>query len=191
MESIIVVFPKAEDASRIRGLLIRGGCSVYAACCSGAAALQAADRLGEGTLVCAVRLPDMMYDRLFELLPGSFDMLVLASQRMIEEEMVETFVGGGTSRAVIRTLALPAPMERILSELEALEERRSLRRRAHISVRHRTDEDRQVLDLAKRALMERRGITEEEAHRYIQKASMDSGTNVVETAQMILRLLAL
>ena len=32
-------------------------------------------------------------------------------------------------------------------------------------------------------------MTEEEAHRYIQKCSMDSGTNLVETAQMVLTLL--
>ena len=32
-------------------------------------------------------------------------------------------------------------------------------------------------------------MTETEAHRYIQKCSMDSGTNMVETAQMVMRLL--
>ena len=37
--------------------------------------------------------------------------------------------------------------------------------------------------------MERNNMTEEEAHRYIQKCSMDSGTNLVETAQMVLTLL--
>mgnify|MGYP002644219349 CR=1 FL=1 len=31
--------------------------------------------------------------------------------------------------------------------------------------------------------------TEEEAHKYLQKCSMDNGTNMVETAQMILTLL--
>ena len=31
-------------------------------------------------------------------------------------------------------------------------------------------------------------MTEEEAHRYIQKCSMDSGNNMVETAQMILTM---
>ena len=30
------------------------------------------------------------------------------------------------------------------------------------------------------------GMTEEEAHRYLQKKSMDNGTNLVETAHMIL-----
>ncbi len=33
-------------------------------------------------------------------------------------------------------------------------------------------------------------MTESEAHRYIQKCSMDSGTNLVETAQMILALMS-
>ena len=38
-------------------------------------------------------------------------------------------------------------------------------------------------------LMERNYLTEEEAHKYLQKCSMDNGTNMVETAQMILTLL--
>ena len=36
---------------------------------------------------------------------------------------------------------------------------------------------------------ERNSMTEEEAHRYIQKCSMDSGTNLVETAQMVISLI--
>ncbi len=45
-----------------------------------------------------------------------------------------------------------------------------------------------LIDRAKALLMERNGMTEEEAHRYIQKCSMDSGTNIVETAQMVISL---
>ena len=37
-------------------------------------------------------------------------------------------------------------------------------------------------------LMERNRMSEEEAHRYIQKCSMDSGTSLVETAQMVLTM---
>jgi response regulator NasT len=32
-------------------------------------------------------------------------------------------------------------------------------------------------------------MTEEEAHKYLQKTSMDSGTNLVETAEMIFALM--
>ena len=42
------------------------------------------------------------------------------------------------------------------------------------------------IDDAKALLMERNNLSEEEAHKYIQKLSMDSGNNLVETAEMIL-----
>lgn len=35
-------------------------------------------------------------------------------------------------------------------------------------------------------LMKQKNFSEEEAHRYLQKKSMDNGTNLVETAHMIL-----
>ena len=34
--------------------------------------------------------------------------------------------------------------------------------------------------------MERNSMTEEDAHRYLQRISMESGTGMVETAQMVL-----
>ena len=42
---------------------------------------------------------------------------------------------------------------------------------------------------AKMMLMQRNHLSEDDAYRYIQKSSMDSGTNMVETAQMLLMLL--
>ena len=43
---------------------------------------------------------------------------------------------------------------------------------------------------AKELLMTRNNMSEEEAHRYLQKSSMDSGTNMVETAEMVLSIMA-
>ena len=53
----------------------------------------------------------------------------------------------------------------------------------------RTKEQKEVILKAKVILMERNHLSEEEAHRYIQKTSMDSGTNMVETAEMILSIM--
>ena len=36
--------------------------------------------------------------------------------------------------------------------------------------------------------MKQKGMTEEEAHRYLQKRSMDNGTNMVETSYMVLQV---
>ena len=45
-----------------------------------------------------------------------------------------------------------------------------------------------MLKEAKEILMVRNHLTEEEAHKYLQKCSMDSGTNLVETAAMVLAM---
>ena len=38
-------------------------------------------------------------------------------------------------------------------------------------------------------MMESNNMTETEAHRYLQKCCMDSGTNLAETAQMVMSLI--
>jgi response regulator NasT len=52
----------------------------------------------------------------------------------------------------------------------------------------RTEEDRQLILEAKQVLMNRRGMVESEAHKYLQKKSMDNGTSMVETSQMVLQM---
>ena len=55
--------------------------------------------------------------------------------------------------------------------------------------KQRSKDEQEMIAEAKALLMERNNMTEEEAHRYIQKRSMDNGTGLTETAQMILSLL--
>ena len=53
----------------------------------------------------------------------------------------------------------------------------------------RSWKEQNYISNAKFLLMERNHLSEEDAYRYIQKCSMDSGTNMVERAQMVLMLL--
>ena len=50
----------------------------------------------------------------------------------------------------------------------------------------RSREEQSLIDQAKRLLMDRNDMTEEHAHRYLQKKSMDSGAKLVQTAQLVL-----
>ena len=50
----------------------------------------------------------------------------------------------------------------------------------------RSAQEDMLVKEAKGILMERNNVSEEEAHRYLQKSSMESGTSLVETAQMVL-----
>ena len=75
-------------------------------------------------------------------------------------------------------------MEMMLTNLE----RRRKRRKQE--AKKRGPKQQELLRKAKELLMARNHMTEEEAHRYIQKCSMDSGTNMAETAEMVLSVMS-
>ena len=83
----------------------------------------------------------------------------------------------------IRPNDLASTVEMMLTQLD-----RRLRKRKS-QPKKRTEQEQNYINNAKWLLMERNHMTEQEAFRYIQKSSMDSGTNMVETAQMILLLI--
>jgi response regulator NasT len=64
------------------------------------------------------------------------------------------------------------------------------RRKAKEKPRVRNDAETALIKEAKELLMNRNNMSEEEAYRYIQKCSMDSSTNMVETAQMVLTMMS-
>lgn len=67
-----------------------------------------------------------------------------------------------------------------------MERRRKNRRKEKTA---RSLRQQETVRQAKTLLTERNHMSEEEAHRYLQKSSMDSGRNMLETAQMILTMI--
>jgi response regulator NasT len=55
-----------------------------------------------------------------------------------------------------------------------------------VPVPTRSSEDKQMIAKAKELLMSRNCMTEEQAHRFIQKRSMDTGAKMIQTALKIL-----
>ena len=62
--------------------------------------------------------------------------------------------------------------------------------RSRKELKNRDPKQQETIRKAKELLMTRNNMSEEEAHRYLQKSSMDSGTNMVETAEMVLSIMA-
>ena len=71
--------------------------------------------------------------------------------------------------------------------LQSMDRRRKKRRK---ELKNRDSKQQETIRKAKELLMTRNNMSEEEAHRYLQKSSMDSGTNMVETAEMVLSIMA-
>ena len=178
MINIIVAFPKMENAKNIKSILVKNGFRVNAVCTSGAQVLQHADMLEEGIIVCAGRLQDMMYIQLREYLSPHFQMLVVASAGLWEAEKSENVV----------SLTMPLKVHELVGTLEMMANSLMRRRRKKGRPAGRSEEEKQMIQKAKEVLMARNNMTEEEAHSYMQKSSMDSATNLAETAQMILSI---
>lgn len=181
MTNIIVVFPKTEDAKNIRNLLVRYGFSVAAVCTTGAQAINFADNLNGGIVVCGYKFSDMMYTELHDYLPPHFEMLLVASQSLWSECVNNDIV----------CLAMPIKVHDLVNTLEMMVQTiAGKKRKSKAKPKVRSGEEALLIESAKRLLNERNNMTEEEAHRYIQKCSMDSGTNMVETAQMVLSMMS-
>lgn len=181
MTGVIVVLPKIDDARNIKNLLIRNGISVAGACTTGAQAIALADGLNDGIILCGYKLTDMIYSQLHEYLPFGFEMLLMASQHVLSESVVESD---------IICISMPLKVQDLINTVDMMIqniERR--RRRLKAKPKERNAEEVRLIKDAKELLMNRNHMTEEEAHRYIQKCSMDSGTNMVETAQMVLTMM--
>ena len=178
MENIIVVFLKIEDGKGIKTLLTRNGFHVDVVCSTGAFALEHAHSLSGGVVITGYKLPDMLYAELDDSLPPQFDLLLLASQRILEQ-----------CPDSIMSISMPVKTVDFVNTLHMMFEaqyRRRKKQRSQPTVRN--IEERKLIDDAKAVLMERNHMTEEEAHRYIQKCAMDSGSKLIESAQMVLSL---
>lgn len=180
MTNIIVVLPKVEDAKGIKNVLVRSGFQVTGICNTGAQAISQADGLHDGIIICSYKLVDMMYDQLYECLPAGFEMLLMASQSVLNDCYGNDIV----------CLSMPLKVNDLIGTVNMMTDnilRR--RRRRHQQPKTRSVEEENAIREAKEILMARNHMNEEEAHRYLQKCSMDSGTNLVETAQMVLSMM--
>ncbi len=180
MANIVVAFPKMEDAVNIRDLLVRNGYQVVSVCTCGTNVLSMTDSFEDGIVVCGYRLADMLFSELRMQLPESFTILLLASSARLAEVDTEGVI----------CVAMPLRAANLLNTIEMLTLRmaRNRRRKSKRSAR-RTDEEEKLLSTAKKILMEKHHMDEPEAHRYLQKLSMDSGNDLMETAQMVISIM--
>ena len=177
--NIIVAFAKQADVINFKSILSRGGYDSVKTCTSGVQALSAMEDLGSGVIICGYRLSDMLYSELLEDLPPYFQMLMVASTDKAPDFSSDNLVYLGTP---IKKSDLFSTLELMIEGVTRKKKKAKERRLS------RTAEDKKTIEAAKAILMERHHMTEPEAHKYLQKCAMDSGTNMLETAEMVISL---
>ena len=179
METIVVAFSGARSAGHIAELLESSGTARCILCRSCAEVRRLVEKQHLHVILCGFKMADGTAEELYDTLPDNCSMLMIANQvqlDMCEEEDI---------------LKLAAPVSRgdlIASVRVLLQLQRRLER---ASRPQRSPEEQAVIQRAKELLMSANQMDEGEAHRFLQRRSMESGVNMVDTAKMILDEFAL
>lgn len=174
MDKVILAFEGERTAARVRDILESSGVAGCLICHSAAEVKRIVSKQHVPVVICGYKLRDETAEALCEDLPFTCSTLVLAVQNLLD--MIEN--------ENIFKLAAPVSRNDLLSSVRMLLQ---MGRRMERFVRPKhSEEEKALLERAKALLMEQNGMTEEQAHRFLQKKSMNSGAKLLQTAQMVL-----
>ena len=164
MEKVIVAFAGLQNGKRIREILERSGTAACLLCTSADQVRRTVHEQQVPAVVCGYKFAD-----LYEDLPSFCHMLMVASQSQLD--LVQ--------HPDILRLSAPASRSELLGAVEGL--------LAQVQAQPfgRSQEERDCIAQAKAKLMTE-GLSEEEAHRILQKKSMADGVKLARAARMIL-----
>lgn len=172
MDGVIVAFERRASSDRVREILESSGEFSCTVCRSGAEVRRMAARTRPGLVVCGFKLLDESCESIWHDLPAGCVMLMAAAPPQLA--LCET-------REIFK-LALPARAPELLSSVRMLAQLAALR----FPPPERSREERELVGQAKQFLMEQAGMNEEQAHRFLQKQSMDNGIRLVDIARRVL-----
>ena len=165
MERAIVAFADERIRQKSLCLLSREGWETMV-CASGAEVIRMARQLGSAMVICGFHLPDMTADTLAAELRGTAVLLVIARASYLD-------LCGGEN---LYKLPLPATHAEFMASLRLLLDFESTHLRHPVSG---SGEEAQQL------LMDVNRMSEEEAHRFLQRRAMDSGMKLAEAARWV------
>ena len=175
MQTVIVAFEREAISVNIREILESGSEFSCLVCRSAAEVKRAARKQHPCIIVCGFKLTDGTCEELFYDLPAGCFMLMIAPQARLELSETEG----------IFKLRSPVRRGELLASVRMLVQFQHYVPREKGPVK-RGGEEQRLIQRAKAVLMDRHGMTEEQAHRFLQKQSMDNGAKLTDTARLVL-----
>jgi len=183
MKNIIIAFSNPLLTSWATTVLTRGGYLIEYSCKTGAEVARVADFCTSPVVVSGFQFPDMTAEELLGVLDGRLAMvtIVLPHQR----DLIE--------RADLITVPYPVSSMDLLQAIEGVENaaaRMAVTPDERVVGKQRPSdrpaEEKLLILRAKTFLMETHQMTESQAHRFLQKSSMDRGLKLIDSARMVL-----
>ncbi|MBD5118767.1 MAG: ANTAR domain-containing protein [Clostridiales bacterium] len=184
MRQVIVAFERQSNCDRLREIVEKSGEFSCVVCRTADQVRRAVRKLRLDIVVCGFKLGEESCESLFYDLPQRCSMLMVAPQAQLD--LCET-EGIFKLQAPVRRSELMASV-RLLAQVArsaSSQVARGASSQGHSPAR-RSQEERELVERAKAVLMSRHGMTEEQAHRFLQKQSMDNGARLTDTAKLVL-----
>ncbi|MGN1115729.1 MAG: ANTAR domain-containing response regulator [Candidatus Ornithomonoglobus sp.] len=175
MKRIILAFSQDQTAMKIKSMLDSSGFETdNTVCHSAAELLRMIDDYDEVLVIMGFKLPDMVADEVYEHLhSGCRLMSIVRAEHVDDIDNDDIFI-----------LPLPVTRQRLISSINVFLGNIP----EHKKKGSRSPEENKLIEKAKLFLMERYHMTEQQAHRFIQKRSMDTGARTIDTARTILNI---
>ena len=175
MKTIVVAFESESTRNRITEILDSNSSLPKRLCRTGKEAIRNVRMLGGGIVICPYKLSDMTADDLAFYIQDIGAVIVIAPTGMLE-------LCGNKG---IYKLNTPLKKRSLISAVEKLlkiDSQKSPKEKGKKSA-----EEIDAIDEAKYILMKKYNMSETEAHRLLQKKSMDLGFKLITTARFIIK----
>jgi hypothetical protein len=185
MDNVIIGFSDRKKGEVIKEILVSGGFYNTDICVSGDEILRCASHSGGGIVVCGYKVGTQLYREIYEMLDGNFGMLVILSRNqaeLVDDEDIFTLVLPVGKGDIIKTIGVILSIGRKnpYDDIKNISDETGQKPQ-------RSDDDKVVIEKAKLYLMNKYKLSEDAAHRFLQKNSMNKGLRMVDTARIILR----
>ena len=174
METVVVAFAGEQNGRRVKEILESAGAASCLLCRSADQVRRLVSQQRITTVVCGYKFPDGTAEELAEDLYDTCNVLVVASQGLLD--LIQ-------NEALFR-LPAPATRRELVVSVQML--LRMGERLGRLRPPRRSAGEQALIDRAKERLMARHALSEEEAYRMLRRRSMDGRLSLAATARQVL-----
>ena len=172
MARIIIASAAHSNREQLSRLLASSGYAVFRLCASASELRRALNECEDAVVILAGAMPDLKPDELQWDWGGRVHILLIGKPELLE---------ACESKEVFR-LALPSTGQAVTGAVEMLTQLHQMR------LPKRSADDKNVVEQAKRLMMEKQKLSEEEAHKLLQQYAMNHSMKMADYAAQILRV---
>ena len=176
MRDIVIAASSKKLTATLEKMLESSGVSACASCTSASEVQSLWSDMEDGVLICATH-KDLPSIYLSKIMPDSWDMILLLTSEQPFPYYVSNVI---PVNLPVTRLELAETVQSIAGSMSSTFASKTTAKGV------RPKEETEIIENAKKKVMAERGITEGDAHKLLQRYSMNSGITMVEAAKRFL-----